>query len=145
MAKRASNKPAAKAAATKTAAVSTALPTSNESAQPGAEQGMAAPISPQALDTPLVETPPGVSGVSSPVAPLSDDDDGENTPEIIVGSESMGAADEPPGEVLTVPVDHPAVVLAQSFVTPHGKPEAVHGNYYTPPPPELRKPAKASR
>jgi hypothetical protein len=142
MAKRASNKPAAKAAATKTAAVSTALPTSDESAQ-SPEQGMTAPLSPEVFVLPPVETPPGVSGVSSPVAPLSDDDNGDNAPEIIVGSESVGAADSPPGEVQAVPVEHPAIALAQSFVTPHGVPASGHQHYYTPPPPELRKPVKA--
>lgn len=84
------------------------------------------------------------------MAPLSDivvlD---EQPPEIVVGSEGVGleyppdAIELPPAAAKAPMEDHPAIELAQSFVTPHGKPEAVHGNYYTPPPPELRKPAKA--
>jgi hypothetical protein len=140
MAKKATDKPAAKAAA-KTAA------------KPAAK-----PLSPGVVGIPLAETPPGVSGVLPLVAPLSDivvlD---EQPPEIVVGSEGVGSMDDPPVEleypsdaIELPPVaakasleDHPAIELAQSFMTPHGKPETVHGNYYTPPPPELRKPVKA--
>lgn len=151
MAKKATFKPAAKAAATKTAAVSTALPTFSESAQRGAEQGMAAPLSPEALDTPLVETPPGVSGVSSPVAPLSEIvvtdvagdtyEEGDIQPEIVVGVDESPYALLPPVAAKAPLEDHPAIELAQSFVTPHGVPASGHQHYYTPPPPELRKKA----
>lgn len=105
MAKKATSKPAAKAA--KPAAVSTALPTSNESAQPGAEQGMATPLSPGgATVLATAETPPGVSGVLPLVAPLSEivvtdpaGDayvEGDIPPEIVVGSELIGSTDETP-------------------------------------------------
>jgi len=67
----------------------------------------------------------------------------EQPPEIVVGLEYPPDAIElPPVAAKAALEDHPAIELAQSFVTPHGRPEAVHGNYYTPPPPELRKPGK---
>ncbi len=76
-------------------------------------------------------------------------------PEIVVGSEGVGSMDDPPAELEYPPdaielppavarpslEDHPAIVLAQTYITPHGKPESGHQHYYTPPPPELRKPA----
>lgn len=83
----------------------------------------------------------------------------EQPPEIVVGSELSAAEtaramapalawldelkkEQAAEDAPKLDAAHPAIELAQSFVTPHGKPEAVHGNYYTPPPPELRKPAK---
>ncbi len=87
--------------------------------------------------------PPEVSGVSPPAGSL---------PEIIVGSEAMLATDEPPEDAEAPPkaakpslADHPAIVAAQSYVTPHGKPDNAPPQYYTPPPHELRKPAKKAK
>jgi len=40
---------------------------------------------------------------------------------------------------------HPAIELAQSFVTPHGVPDTPAHPYYTPPPPDLRCRAKKTR
>jgi len=154
MAKKATSKPAPKAA--KAAAVSAALPASNEPAQ-HAEQGMTAPLSPPAPRA-SVEMPPGVSGVSPPAATLSKVvvtdpagdtyAEGDIPPEIVVGSEAMRAADEPPAEPETPQpaakpslADHPAIVAAQSYVTPHGKPDNAPPKYFTPPPHELRKKA----
>jgi len=87
------------------------------------------PLSPAALDTPPDGLPPEVSGVSPPAGSL---------PEIIVGSEAELATDETPVDPFA---DHPAIVAAQSFQTPHGRPDNAMPKYYTPPPHELRKKA----
>lgn len=126
-----------------------------------AEKAAAKPLSLEVLVVPPGETPPGVSGFFPPVATLSgivvtdaagaDDAESDIPPKIVVGSERFGSTDEPPEALELPPVsakasleDHPAIELAQSFVTPHGKPDSEMGSYYTPPPPELRKPkAKA--
>lgn len=59
-----------------------------------------------------------------------------------MGSERMGGEDELSEAAKPALEDHPAITLAQSFVTPHGMPETGHPNYYTPPPPDLRSKAK---
>ncbi len=148
-------KAAAKAAAkTPTPAVAPALP--------------AAPLSTEVLIVPPVGTPPGVLGVSPPVAPLSSVvvldaagdayDEGDLPPEIVVGSQevtrevSQGAirpfleflteSEAAPAAVKPVPLaDHPAIVAAQSYQTGHGVPSSGQQHYFTPAPPELRKPA----
>lgn len=109
---------------------------------------------------PPVETPPEVLGVLPPVAPLSKVvvtdaagdayDEGDIPPEIVVGSESSGSADEPPADLLeALPMDeaadapkldatHPAIALAQRYQAGSGKTNKRPGRYYTPEPPKLR-------
>lgn len=86
----------------------------------------ATPLSPEVLMLPPSDEPPEVLGASPPVAPISQD------AQLFGGEplETVQAADE----------EHPAITLAQSFVTPHGVPDSDLGSFYTPPPPELRKP-----